>query len=115
MTLLDVKVSDLGRYTLIAPRGELDVTNSSRFRDELLTAVGSARAAVIVDLSRLGFCDSSGMGVLVQGYKRAQERDIAYEVSGAHGRVATILDLTGLYEGLHVRADLNMAVQALSA
>jgi anti-sigma B factor antagonist len=114
MTMLDVQVSERGRYTLVTPLGELDVTNSDRFRDQLIGAVSDAGSAVIVDLSALEFCDSSGMGVLVQGFKRAHERGIAFEVSGAYGRVATILDLTGLYQGLHVRADLNEAVRALS-
>jgi anti-sigma B factor antagonist len=114
MTVLDVQISDVGQYTLVTPLGELDVTTSDRFRDQLLGAVSAAASAVILDLSSLDFCDSSGMGVLVQAYKRAHERGIAFEVSGAHGRVATILDMTGLAQGLHLRADLTEAVRAIS-
>jgi anti-sigma B factor antagonist len=56
--------------------------------------------AVNVDLSDLAYLDSSGIGGLVKGRRKADKTGVAYRVTGATGMVRQVLSLTGVLEYL---------------
>ncbi|MEU8362665.1 STAS domain-containing protein [Nonomuraea sp. NPDC048882] len=53
-------------------------------------------AAVVVDLSRLAFCDFEGMGALIGAERRARELGGRLVLTGARGQCARLLHRTGL-------------------
>lgn len=100
-TQLDISVED-GPVRLVQLVGELDVDSAKRRGAELETAVSSGGPNVVVDLSALTFCDSSGVRALLALHRQAQGSGRALHVRGASGSVAEVLRLTGVDRVLQV-------------
>ncbi|WP_246251342.1 STAS domain-containing protein [Actinomadura sp. NEAU-AAG7] len=84
-----------GRAT-IAARGSIDLHSSDELRSRLTELVDAGERVVVVDLTAVDFCDSSGLNVLVRAYKHARAQNAALTVTGAYGRVENVLRTTGL-------------------
>lgn len=93
--------------------GEIDFTSSGAVQSTLLSMVLPGGGAVIADLSRITFLDSSGLGVLVQAHRTAHERDTRLLVV-ASDPVRKLLRLTGLDTVLETYDDLSVAEAALT-
>jgi anti-anti-sigma factor len=84
--------------------GECDQAVREEFVAVLLTAVDGA-PAVVVDLARLDFLDSSGLHGLITAHHAARARGGRVSVVNASGVVANVLDITGVGELLRPPAD----------
>ena len=58
--------------------GELDCATSPRLRDEFIGLINRGIRSVTVDLARLDFIDSTGLGVLVSAMKRLREPAVTW-------------------------------------
>jgi len=63
----------------VAAAGEVDMSTAPRLL-EILDAVSDAARLVVVDLTEVGFLDSSGLNTLVKGQRRLASRGIALRV-----------------------------------
>jgi anti-sigma B factor antagonist len=94
---LYVEVDETGETPVVRVVGELDIYTAPRLRDTLLDVIGRHHATVVVDLERLEFIDSTGLGVLVSGVKRLRQIPGASLVlSAPPPSVMRVLDVTGL-------------------
>jgi anti-anti-sigma factor len=76
---------------------EIDVTTADQLRSALLEAA-QGHATVVVDLTHTGFCDSTGLGVLIRAHKRAlAEGGEVRLVIPDGGAVSRIFALTSLH------------------
>jgi anti-sigma B factor antagonist len=57
---------------------------------------------VVIDLSGVGFIDSSGLRVLVEAHQRAEAEARRLVLSGPSRQVLRLLEISGLMEYLHV-------------
>ena len=85
-------------------RGEIDAYNGHVLRDAIAEALSGAPAEVVIDLSGVPFMDSSGLGVLVGGYKAAARSGSRLSARDPQQRVATLIRVTGLQQLLLGRA-----------
>ncbi|MFE2555076.1 STAS domain-containing protein [Streptomyces sp. NPDC059352] len=65
MTTIEVDEDEHGPWTVLSIRGELDLVTSPRIRRRVHDAVAGGRHDLVIDLSAVRFCDSSGVGVLI--------------------------------------------------
>ncbi|WP_405856428.1 STAS domain-containing protein [Streptomyces sp. NBC_00090] len=65
MTTIEVDEDEHGPWTVLSIRGELDLVTSPRIRRRVHDAVAGGRHDLVIDLSSVRFCDSSGVGVLI--------------------------------------------------
>ena len=93
--------------------GEIDFTSSGAVQSALLAMILPGGGAMIVDLSRIAFLDSSGLGVLVQALRTAVEQDTRLLVVASEP-VRKLLRLTGLDTVLETYNELAAAEAALS-
>ncbi|MGK5740812.1 STAS domain-containing protein [Micromonospora sp. URMC 103] len=86
--------------TCLRLAGELDMSSAPQLDAAIdrLTAAGERH--LLVDLTELTFCDSTGLAAFVRGDNRAAADGGWLRVTGARGRVARVLRLTGLDEVL---------------
>ena len=93
-----------GDRAIVTVRGDFDLQVAQRVVDELAKVETGEPALVVIDLSRVSFLDSAGMGVIAAAQARATEagRDLvvvrppysvrrAFEVSG-FGDMLTVVD-----------------------
>jgi anti-sigma B factor antagonist len=83
-------------HALVAARGSIDLHSSEEFGARLTELVEAGEQHIVVDLTAVDFCDSSGLNAMVRAYKRARQEGASFTVTGAYGRVDTVLRTTGL-------------------
>lgn len=78
--------------------GEIDLYTAPRLHSELSAVIASAArgSRVTIDMSRVDFCDSTGMNVLLTSLRQANEREIGFELAAPRPAVRKILQVTGL-------------------
>ncbi|MGH6654162.1 MAG: STAS domain-containing protein [Actinocrinis sp.] len=112
---LDVEIwLDRGR-TVGELVGELDMYSAPRLREELLAVPAPAAYRVALDLSRLEFIDSSGLGVLIAAVKRARAGGGALCLIAPPPQVASMLRITGLDKVMPIVGGLDAAFAHLDA
>jgi anti-sigma B factor antagonist len=89
--------------TVIELTGEIDIAAAPSLREFLVLALGSGKPRVRVDLSRVGFLDSSGIGQLVLCCKQARNRGGSFSVACGASPVRRILEIEGLLEFFGIR------------
>ena len=89
-----VSVPGYAGCTVLALRGELDITDAAELSSQL-TAVMSGQPWVIVDLTELAFIDCGSLQVLAGARERAQLTGGDVLLAGPRGEVARLLLLTG--------------------
>ncbi len=76
--------------------GEVDVYTSPQLKQDLVQLAESGVKRVIVDLSKVEYLDSTGLGVLIGGLKRLREADGNLCLVGPGMRIQRIFEITGL-------------------
>jgi anti-sigma B factor antagonist len=112
LAILDVHIESSSGVSVVALAGELDLSTIRRMVGPLLEQV-TQRPAVLVDLSKLEFIDSSGIGVLVQAYRSANGTPMSL-VIGADSQVERTFAIAGLSVALPVFTDRGRALAELA-
>ncbi|GIH91080.1 STAS domain-containing protein [Planobispora siamensis] len=95
--------------------GELDLATVSLLRAHLERArVLPEVSALIMDLSELVFCDSTGLGELVDAHRSSEAHGVRLVLSGVRRHLEQLLELTGLRSIFEVRSDPISALRAVS-
>ncbi|MFD3437306.1 STAS domain-containing protein [Streptomyces sp. NPDC058685] len=91
--MLKVDEDRQGAWTVLHVSGELDLVSSPVVRQHVHEAVAEGHRDVVLDLSGVQFCDSSGVGVLIASRRL---------LHSCRGRLRLILPARGAEEGSHV-------------
>ena len=80
----------------------------------MLTArlLPAARYQLVVNLGKVGFLDSTGLGVLVGGLKRVRAHDGSLDLVCTQQRILKILKVTGLTEVFGIYETVDQAIAA---
>ncbi|MFC1405953.1 MULTISPECIES: STAS domain-containing protein [Streptacidiphilus] len=65
MSTLTVTAEALDNWTLLRVAGEIDLATGAVVRDQVHDAVAAGQRRILLDLSEVRFCDSTGVGVLI--------------------------------------------------
>jgi anti-anti-sigma factor len=86
----------------VAVAGDIDLATAPALRSTLMAALDGpppAPALLQVDLSGVGFLDSTGVGALVGVRNHAAGKDCRVQLTGLQPAVRRILAVTGLLDG----------------
>ncbi|MFC0534194.1 STAS domain-containing protein [Phytohabitans kaempferiae] len=100
MTRLTTTIRVGGPQVRLGLVGEIDLSSV----DVLLRAQGEALAmaasrglrGIVVDVDRVTFLDSTGIGALVGGFRQAAAADLSFRLENPRGVVARVLDVAGV-------------------
>ncbi|MFD3540088.1 STAS domain-containing protein [Streptomyces sp. NPDC058662] len=104
-----VAVRPVDGGVVLALAGELDHDTAQPLREALDEAV-TPGARLLVDLAGLGFCDSTGLNVLLRGRLAVRETGGTLELAGLRGPVARMFHITGADGLFPVHADVAQAL-----
>ncbi|GGM39221.1 STAS domain-containing protein [Dactylosporangium sucinum] len=93
---LSLSTYDSGDHTVLEVGGEVDVYTAPRLREKLVELVEQGSRHVVVDLSRVEFLDSTGLGVLVGALKRLRAVNGTFGLVCSHERLLKIFRITAL-------------------
>lgn len=92
--------------------GEIDVYTASRLRELLITMVTEHHYKLIINMERVEFIDSTGLGVLVGGLKRVRSHDGWVDLVCTQERILKIFHITGLSKVFGVYRSVDEALLA---
>lgn len=99
-------------YTITAITGDLDIACVPAMREQLLGMLGPHDDQIVVDLSRVTFCDASGLAVLIGASRRAWLLGGVLRLAAPAPPVAAVLRLTGLDLQFEIFATVPAATSA---
>jgi anti-sigma B factor antagonist len=108
---LSLATRTVAEHTVLEVGGEVDVYTAPRLRERLIELVDAGSRNVVVDLSRVDFLDSTGLGVLVGALKRLRA------VGGTFGLVCSkepllkIFRITALDQVFPIFPSVEVATQ----
>jgi anti-sigma B factor antagonist len=109
---LKVSSQSLGDRVIVTASGEIDLYTVPRLQSELAAVLaGGSAVEVIVDMSGVEFCDSTGMNVLLTAMKRAREHGGGLVLASPRPAVRKILQVTGLDSVFTVVNDATAAAR----
>lgn len=109
---LSLTTRTIGEHTVLDVGGEVDVYTAPRLRERLVELIDGGARRVVVDLGRVDFLDSTGLGVLVGALKRLRT------VSGSFGLVCDkepllkIFRITALDQVFPIHPTVDAAIAA---
>lgn len=77
-------------------RGEVDLRTSPQLREMLLAEARAAVGILVIDLSDVGYMDSSGVGTLVFVKREVERTGGRVVLAGLQPRVRSVLEITHL-------------------
>jgi anti-sigma B factor antagonist len=107
---IQVTATDDGRAVLFSLEGNLDIATSPSLRAALLESADHEKHEIIVDLSRLEFLDSTGLGALIGARKRAAEHGNSVRLVVQEGQILRLLRITGLLDVFAVYPSVEAAL-----
>jgi anti-sigma B factor antagonist len=93
---LKVTTRSQADHTVISVAGEIDLYTAPRLQAELMNALGASPAVLIVDMSGVEFCDSTGINVLLAAHRSARERGGELQLARPGSATKKVLQVTGL-------------------
>jgi len=107
---LTVDSRQVGTRTVVVVHGEIDVYTAPSLRERLNELVSSGHYDLIVDMEGVDFLDSTGLGVLVGGLKRARSHDGSLQLVCAQERILKVFRITGLTKVFPIHPTLDAAL-----
>ena len=112
---LSVSTSDHGALTIVHVGGEIDVYTAPLLREALDKQVAAGRTDLVVDLEKVTFMDSTGLGVLVGRLKLVRGQNGTLRIVSAQERILKVFKITGLDKVFHIYPTVDDAAEASNA
>jgi anti-sigma B factor antagonist len=97
---------------LVTVEGEVDIATASKLISVLNSSVAEAIKSVIVDLTHVGFMDSTGLALLINAHRRLSLRRKGFAVVCPPGQLRRVFEITDMIDTLHVCPDWESAQKA---
>jgi anti-sigma B factor antagonist len=94
---LKVTTQSQGDHAIMSVAGEIDLYTAPRLHTELMSALAQdAPLRLVVDMTGVEFCDSTGMNVLLAAQRRAREAGGDVQLASPRPAIRKVLQVTGL-------------------
>ena len=112
--LLAVRVESAGPdASIVSLAGELDLSTIPRMESQLFEQLRS-HPGVVLDLSRLSFIDSSGIGLLIKAFRAVDGGGKLHTVIAPGSQVDRVFRLTGIDRALPLFVERTRALESLN-
>lgn len=107
---MEMEVEKYGDKTVVIMKEDrLDAAMAVRFKDELKTVVEGGADHMILDMSSVGFMDSSGLGAIV-AHMKFMGTDRVFEISGLTPTVEKVFKLTRMDNVFRIYENVGQAL-----
>jgi anti-sigma B factor antagonist len=97
---------------VLAVSGELDLATISILKETVGGRLQVGGDRVVLDLSELSFCDSTGLGSFVGLHRQAQTVGVSFALAAPRKRVSDLLQISGINQVVAVHPTVAEAVAA---
>ncbi len=108
---MKTKVRNIGKVAIVDLSGKITIGEGDIIlREEVNKLLEGEQKNILLNLDRVAYMDSAGIGELVACYKRASEAGAQVKLLNPSGRVQDLLSLTKLQEVFDIFADEKEAL-----
>ena len=100
------------RPNVLQLEGEIDLHVSPEVAESLRTMIAKKPRAVVVDLAKVTYIDSSGLAVLIEGMQNVQEYDGKFALANVQESVQHIFEIARLDQVFQIFPDVDSALAA---
>jgi len=117
MALEDFVELKLGHYSkdgieVVDVEGEIDIHTAPRLRELLIGLVRQSNYHLVVNMEKVEFLDSTGLGVLVGGLNRVRAHDGSLDLVCTRERILKIFRISGLTKVFGIHQTVDQAIAA---
>ena len=93
---LQIDVARHDGYTILSPQGEIDFATGPQLKDALTELLVAGAVNLVVDLLGVDFIESTGLGALIGGRRRAYALKGSLELVCTEDQMLKVFRITGL-------------------
>ena len=111
---MDLKLGHCARdgIEVIDVQGEIDIYTAPRLRELLIDLASKNSYQLVINMNKVGFLDSTGLGVLVGGLNRVRAHDGSLDLVCTRERILKIFRITGLTKVFGIHESVDQAIAA---
>lgn len=91
--------------------GEIDTFTAPVLREELEMVRIVEGRLIELDLSKVNYMDSTGLGIFVAFYKRVTREKALFKLVGLSSRLVRLFEITGLSELMSIETDEELELK----
>lgn len=103
---MEIELQQTGDISVAALHGEIDLSTSPQARSTILGCLNSGKS-LLVDLSSVDYIDSSGIASLVEGFRLARDKQLAFGLLAVSEPALRVLQLARLDKVFPIFADFD--------
>jgi anti-sigma B factor antagonist len=97
-------------HTVLEVGGEVDVYTAPKLRERIAELLDGGITRIVIDLGRVEFMDSTGLGVLVGGWRKARAAGASFGVVCHKEALLKIFRITALDQILPLYPSIDAAI-----
>ncbi len=110
---MDLETRDDGSVTIVTVTGDLVIGDAeTNFKKTVTRLLEEGRVNLLVDLSAVGFLDSSGLGALVRALTNSQKEGGQTKLLNAGPQIRKLLQMTKLDSVFEIHEDMEAALSS---
>ena len=109
---MDLRLRTHKNIHILDVAGEMDLYNAGKLRTVFSGLVDRQIKVIIVNLEKVTYIDSSGIGVLINVFSIAKQKKLSMKITNVSGTVKKVLELTRLYGFLPIAGTVEDTVRA---
>ena len=103
---MEIELRQTEDVSVAALQGAVDLSSSPQARSIILGCLNGGKS-LLVDLSSVGYIDSSGIASLVEGFRLARDKQLAFGLLSVTAPALRVLQLARLDQVFPIYADFD--------
>ncbi len=112
---LQIDVTRREGFTILSPQGEIDFATGPQLKDAITELLVAGEVDLVVDLLAVDFIESTGLGALIGGRRRAHALKGSLVLVCTEDQMLKIFRITGLDKVFQIHDTVDAAVGSTSA
>jgi anti-sigma B factor antagonist len=109
---LQIDVTRRDGFTIVSPQGEIDFATGPQLKDAITELLMAGEVNLVVDLLKVDFIESTGLGALIGGRRRAHTLQGSLVLVCTEDQMLKIFRITGLDKVFQIHDTVEAAVGA---
>jgi anti-sigma B factor antagonist len=97
--------------TILEVEGEVDLYSSPELRKAVLQVLENKETAIIIDLEKVSYMDSSGVATLVEGLQESEQYGGKFAIANLDSKVKAVFELSRLDKVFQIYGSLEEALK----